>query len=69
MLLFALPTSFAVNRVGYKKPAIIGRILSIIGLLGIPLTDSKTLLVVFRFLDGIGATFIWAVGVPSSDEV
>ena len=48
MLLFALPTSFAVNRVGYKKPAIIGRILSIIGLLGIPLTDSKTLLVVFR---------------------
>lgn len=64
MLLFALPTSFAVNRVGYKKPAIIGRILSIIGLLGIPLTDSKILLVVFRFLDGIGATFIWAVGVP-----
>jgi len=64
MLIFALPTSFAVNRVGYKKPAIIGRILSIIGLLGIPLTDSKVLLVVFRFLDGIGATFIWAVGVP-----
>ncbi len=64
MLLFALPASFAVNRAGYKKPAIIGRILSIVGLLGIPLVNSKMLLLIFRLLDGIGATFIWAVGVP-----
>jgi MFS family permease len=64
MLFFALPASVAVNRVGYKKPAVIGIILSIVGLLGISLADSKMLLVVFRFLDGIGATFIWAVGVP-----
>ncbi|HHX25651.1 MAG TPA: MFS transporter, partial [Firmicutes bacterium] len=64
MLFFALPASLAVNRVGYKKPAVVGTLLSIVGLLGISLADSKMLLVVFRFLDGIGATFIWAVGVP-----
>jgi MFS family permease len=64
MLLFALPVSLTVNRAGYKKPAIIGKILSIIGLLGIPLMSSKISLVIFRLLDGIGSTFIWAVGVP-----